>query len=335
MLHGFNGSTFSYRDTLPGVGRALADAGVPCRLIAMDRPPFGLSERPPVPPSGAPDANPYAAPAAGARFAAGLLRRLGVRHAVVVGHSAGAGVAVELALSRPELVSGLCLVAPALPVSDRGPLEGQGLRQLLRLAATRALLGADGPGLHYVRRQVERRKEDLLQGGAAGMYANAGGVDLAAAAEGYLKPLRAHGWDRGVLEMYRALSAAGGLLGGRAPGDYAALSGPILVLQGSLDGAVPPEVARDLVALLRRQRRGSPAARPTAAQGADEDPGAAGAATSEGEGGVRYEEMAGVGHIPMEERPRDFNARLAAWLLALQRRGAAAGGAPQGAAAAE
>jgi pimeloyl-ACP methyl ester carboxylesterase len=68
---------------------------------------------------------------------------------------------------HPELVSGLVLVAPALPTVDRAspasvPGAG-GLRQLLRLAATRALLAADGPGLHYVRRQVERRRRELQQ----------------------------------------------------------------------------------------------------------------------------------------------------------------------------
>lgn len=35
------------------------------------------------------------------------------------------------------------------------------------------------------------------------MYADPSGVDLEDAAAGYLKPLRSHGWDRGLLEMYR------------------------------------------------------------------------------------------------------------------------------------
>jgi len=38
---------------------------------------------------------------------------LGVRRAVVVGHSLGGGVALHLALRRPELVDGLVLLAPA------------------------------------------------------------------------------------------------------------------------------------------------------------------------------------------------------------------------------
>ena len=38
---------------------------------------------------------------------------LGVRRAIVVGHSLGGGVALHLALRRPELVDGLVLLAPA------------------------------------------------------------------------------------------------------------------------------------------------------------------------------------------------------------------------------
>jgi hypothetical protein len=41
LVHGFNGSTFSWRSTM----QPLADA-TGCRVIAFDRPPFGLAERP-------------------------------------------------------------------------------------------------------------------------------------------------------------------------------------------------------------------------------------------------------------------------------------------------
>lgn len=41
LIHGFGGSTFTWRDTLP----ALADAGF--YAIALDLPPFGLSDKNP------------------------------------------------------------------------------------------------------------------------------------------------------------------------------------------------------------------------------------------------------------------------------------------------
>lgn len=44
-----------------------------------------------------------------------VLDHLGVKNAAVVGHSGGGGTAVSLALSEPERVSSLILVAPGLP----------------------------------------------------------------------------------------------------------------------------------------------------------------------------------------------------------------------------
>ncbi|HEX2141719.1 MAG TPA: alpha/beta hydrolase [Candidatus Limnocylindria bacterium] len=53
--------------------------------------------------------------------AAGLQQALGVERAHVVGVSMGAGVALDLALARPELVDRLVLVAPGLPDWDWAP----------------------------------------------------------------------------------------------------------------------------------------------------------------------------------------------------------------------
>ena len=63
-----------------------------CHVIAFDRPPFGLSQRPLHWEEGR---DPYSSEG-GARLAAGLLDALGVRSAVIVGHSMGATVSVEL-----------------------------------------------------------------------------------------------------------------------------------------------------------------------------------------------------------------------------------------------
>lgn len=72
------------------------------RVIAIDRPGFGYSDRP------------YG-PMWTAREQADLLREafaeLGIDRAVVVGHSWGTLVALELALSHPDAVSGLVLLA--------------------------------------------------------------------------------------------------------------------------------------------------------------------------------------------------------------------------------
>ncbi|MGA7997393.1 MAG: alpha/beta hydrolase [Bradyrhizobium sp.] len=72
------------------------------RVIVIDRPGFGHSSRP---------RNVIWTPDAQAQLIKRALDRLGVSHAIVLGHSWGASVAVALALKFPELVRGLVLAS--------------------------------------------------------------------------------------------------------------------------------------------------------------------------------------------------------------------------------
>jgi pimeloyl-ACP methyl ester carboxylesterase len=72
------------------------------RVIVFDRPGFGHSDRP---------RNVVWTPVAQAELIKSALDRLGVSHAVVLGHSWGASVAVALALKYPALVKGLVLAS--------------------------------------------------------------------------------------------------------------------------------------------------------------------------------------------------------------------------------
>ena len=63
------------------------------RVIVFDRPGFGYSDRP---------RNVVWTPTAQAELINGALHRLGVSHAIVLGHSWGASVAVALALKYPN-----------------------------------------------------------------------------------------------------------------------------------------------------------------------------------------------------------------------------------------
>ena len=72
------------------------------RVIVFDRPGFGHSDRP---------RNVVWTPAAQAELINSALQRLGVAHAIVLGHSWGASVAVALALKYPRLVQGLVLAS--------------------------------------------------------------------------------------------------------------------------------------------------------------------------------------------------------------------------------
>lgn len=97
FLHGASGNLNEPRTAMAGrlPGR---------RCLYLDRPGHGHSSRP---------GRRYASPAAQADLVDGLLGRLGIERAVVVGHSWGGAVAAALAVSHPDRVAGLVFVAPA------------------------------------------------------------------------------------------------------------------------------------------------------------------------------------------------------------------------------
>jgi pimeloyl-ACP methyl ester carboxylesterase len=72
------------------------------RVIVFDRPGFGHSDRPP---------QRHLDARSQAQLIKRALERLGVSHAIVLGHSWGASVAVALALKFPDLVRGLVLAS--------------------------------------------------------------------------------------------------------------------------------------------------------------------------------------------------------------------------------
>ena len=118
MLHG-NG-TMARELEISGIMGALASD---YRVLAFDRPGFGYSERP---------RNMAWTPAAQADLIFAALRQKGIASAIVLAHSWGNLVALELALRQPEFAKGLLLVggfyfpvpradvpvlaAPAIPV---------------------------------------------------------------------------------------------------------------------------------------------------------------------------------------------------------------------------
>lgn len=108
LIHGFAGSTFSWRYTAP----ALAEEGY--QVIAVDLPGFGLSER-----------NLSFSPTAEKRAELlwDLLESLDSdSNWHLVGHSMGGGVVAAMALQRPDQVKSVTLAAGAIPAAGRGGL---------------------------------------------------------------------------------------------------------------------------------------------------------------------------------------------------------------------
>ena len=95
LVHGFASSLYTWKDVLP----ALAAAH---EVVALDLPGFGASDRPP-------DLSFEDLSAA----VLGLMDRLGIERAALVGNSMGGGVAAVVAAERPQRVSALVLIDAA------------------------------------------------------------------------------------------------------------------------------------------------------------------------------------------------------------------------------
>lgn len=269
LLHGLNGSTFSWRDVMEPLSHVQAGEGG-CRVIAFDRPPYGLSQRP-LTWEGGDEGSPYTNKG-GARLAEGLCRALGISKAVLVGHSAGALTAMEVFKRNPQLVAGLVFVAPALPAKADSQGESfiwkASLGQQLQRLYFRALLQNDQAGLNYVRARIQERS-DQVRNGNLGILGEGAEVPQALI-DGYLKPMRAHDWDRGSLLSYRAFSFSSDM-------NYSQVTQPVLFITGERDRQLT-EGAKKVKALLDQRAIG---------------------------GDAHYVELT-CGHVPMDEQPQEF-----------------------------
>ena len=102
LIHGFGASTFSWREVMPELAKT-------SRVIAFDRPGFGLTDRP----IKWRDFNPYSSESQ-VELVISLMDKLGVDKAILVGHSAGGLVALNTALKYPKRITKLVLVDAAI-----------------------------------------------------------------------------------------------------------------------------------------------------------------------------------------------------------------------------
>jgi pimeloyl-ACP methyl ester carboxylesterase len=260
FLHGFPEFWWTWRHQLTG----LSAAGF--RAAAMDLRGFGASDKPP---------RGYD-PMTLAADAAGVIRSLGERDAVVVGHGLGGAVAWTAGVVHPRQVRRL------VPVSMPHPrrLRRAHLTDPRQFAASRHLIGYQAPflperrlvadgGLEVLRLLHAWSRPDWPDGEAATRYCEA--IRIPGVASCAMEPYR---W--GV----RSVARPDGLRYARRMSSPVTV--PTLQVHGALDPAVPAH----------------------SAQGSERYV----------EADYRWHLMAGVGHFPQEEDPDTFTRVLLEWL---------------------
>jgi pimeloyl-ACP methyl ester carboxylesterase len=207
LQHGFAASLFTWREVLGALAQGR-------RVVAFDRPAFGLTERP----MEWEGPNPYSAESQ-ADLTIGLMDALGIQKVILVGNSAGGTVSALTALRYPERIPALVLVDPAIYQGGRPAWFGLLARtpQMQRL----------GPLLV---RRIQKWGRDF---GESAWHDPSRLTDEIWA--GYTKPLQAENWDRGLWN----LTAASGPTGLGEVLDR--LQMPVLVLSGDDDRIVPTE----------------------------------------------------------------------------------------------
>uniref|UniRef100_A0A0D9XNG6 AB hydrolase-1 domain-containing protein n=1 Tax=Leersia perrieri TaxID=77586 RepID=A0A0D9XNG6_9ORYZ len=121
LLHGFGSSVFSWTHIMRPLARI---AGA--KVLAFDRPAFGLTSRTIWSADDTKPLNPYSM-AFSVMATLAFIDQLGANKAVLIGHSAGCLVAVETYFEAPERVAALVLVAPAIvPVFRRKGVKEYG-----------------------------------------------------------------------------------------------------------------------------------------------------------------------------------------------------------------
>lgn len=208
LLHGFGASLFSWRE----VTEPLSRYGT---VIAYDRPAFGLTERP----LEWEGESPYSQDSQ-VELVIGLMDKLGIEKATLVGNSAGGTVSMLTALKYPERVQSLILVDPAVYAGGGAPAW---IRPLLGTPQMRHL----GP---LFARQIQTRGPELI---------NVAWHDPSKVTpeimEGYQNPLRVENWDKALWELTISSRESG--LAERL-NEFAL---PVLVITGDDDRIVPTE----------------------------------------------------------------------------------------------
>ncbi|SDC41840.1 Pimeloyl-ACP methyl ester carboxylesterase [Geodermatophilus telluris] len=262
LLHGFPQYWWTWRAQLP----ALADAGF--RAVAPDLRGYGASDKPP---------RGYDLPTA-ASDAAALVRALGERDAVVVGHDWGALVAWTMAALHPRSVRRLVVVSMAHPRLLRAGLADRAQRRALR-----HVLGFQVPRWpeHRLTRADDDPVAEYLRRWAGPAWTQT--ADFAEAVRRYRSAARIPQAAYGSMEYFRWAGRSqlrpDGLRYARRMASP--VTAPTLQLHGTADPLVLPRTARGSGRYVA--------------------------------GAYAWRELPGTGHFPPEETPAEVNDAITTW----------------------
>lgn len=235
LLHGFLGSVVDWTRTIP----ALTEAGY--RVIAFDRPPFGLSDKR--------TTIDYSNKAMSV-LTAGVMDALDIDQAVIVGHSLGGAVASQFVLDYPSRVSKLVLVDAAVgiigsdPQFDMRPPGGRrGNESQTSDSSQFDWLRRVNPDSATAQALVHTMfSPDFIGSRISQIEADKRGID-AAEMERRMRGLRVTGWEGGLLAFTRDAFTDDSEI------DLASLGTvqtPVLLVWGEDDPVVPLEVGEAL-----------------------------------------------------------------------------------------
>jgi pimeloyl-ACP methyl ester carboxylesterase len=211
LLHGFGASTFSWREVM----EPLAAFG---RVIAYDRPAFGLTERPMT----WDEINPYTQES-NINLLLGMMNAMEVEQAILIGNSAGGTVATAFALTHPERVQALIEVDAAIYMTMPNSA-------LLQWLLDTPQLDRLGP---LIARQIGGgRGDDFLK---SAFHDSTLVEQNPKILEGYRKPLSVENWDRALWEFTKASEPV------NLAEQLDQISVPTLVISGDDDRIVPLE----------------------------------------------------------------------------------------------
>ncbi|KAF8049832.1 hypothetical protein N665_2111s0002 [Sinapis alba] len=311
LLHGFGASVFSWNRVMKPLARLVRS-----KVLAFDRPAFGLTSRILHPFSGvtndAKPLNPYSM-VYSVLTTLYFIDFLAAEKAILVGHSAGCLVAVDSYFEAPERVAALILVAPAIfaprPVNTAAAGDNRGekaptskflgtlveLSKVIIGAISRALTGMASMLSSLYKKALAAFLRSSLGVMLVRMAINKFGVTAVRNAwydskqvtdhvvQGYTKPLKAKGWDKALVEFTVATLTDNNGSEKKPPLSkrFQEIKCPVLIVTGDTDRIVPAWNAE-------RLSRAIP--------------------------GSVFEVIKKCGHLPQEEKPDEFISVVAKFL---------------------